>query len=98
MHHRPKNRTASALITVTGALTNAAVLIQLLASWYTFGWEPESEWESSGDRWQLNGLKLIRALLMVYLSSAVSVCAIGFIGVLKVRNQTPSLCLLFLNT
>jgi hypothetical protein len=83
MHHRLKNRTASAFIAVIGALTNTAVTIQVLASWYTFKWEPESEWESSGDKWQLNGLKLIWALLFVYFSSAVSVCAIGFVGILK---------------
>lgn len=88
MHHHPKNRTASALITVIGALANTAVTIQVLASWYTFKWEPESEWESSGDKWQLNGLKLIWALLVVYFSSAVSVCAIGFVGILKVRKPT----------
>jgi hypothetical protein len=88
MHHHPKNRTASALITVIGAIANTVVTIQLLASWYyTFKWEPESEWESSGDKWQLNGLKLIWALLVVYFSSAVSVCAIGFVGILKVRKQ-----------
>jgi len=83
MHHHPKNRTASALITVIGAIANTAVTIQALALWYTFKWEPESEWESSGDKWQLNGLKLIWALLVVYFSSAVSVCAIGFVGILK---------------
>jgi hypothetical protein len=91
MHHRLKNRTASAVIAVIGALINTAVTIQVLASWYTFKWEPESEWESSGDKWQLNGLKFIWALLFVYFSSAVSVCAIGFVGILKVRNQALSL-------
>lgn len=88
MHHRPLNRTASALITVLGAITNAAVTIQVLAAWYAFKWEPESEWESSGDKWQLNGLKLVWALLLVYFSSAASICTIGFVGILKVRNQT----------
>jgi hypothetical protein len=83
MHHRPKNRTASALITTLGAIINVAAAIQVLASWYTFKWESESEWESSGDKWQLNGLKVIWALLLVYFSSAASVCAIGLIGIFK---------------
>ena len=81
------NRIASTLITVFGAITNAAVTIQVLAAWRTFKWEPESEWESSGDKWQLNGVKFIWALLFLYFSSAASVCTIGLIGILKVRSQ-----------
>ena len=95
MHYRPKNTTASALITAISAITNAAVAIQVLISWYTFKWESESEWESSGDNWQLNGLKLIWALLLVYFSSAASVCVIGFVGILKVRNEAVLSCLPF---
>ena len=101
MHHRPKNRTASALITALSAITNAAAAIQVLVSWYTFKWESESEWETSGDKWQLNGLKLIWALLLVYFSSAASVCAIGFVGIVKVSsNKSSTLCLpyLYLNS
>jgi hypothetical protein len=87
MHFR-YNRTASTLITIFGAITNAAVTIQVLAAWHTFKWEPESEWESSGDKWQLNGLKLIWALLLVYFSSATVVCTVGLVGIVKVRSQT----------
>jgi len=80
-------RTASTLITIFGAITNAAIAIQVLAAWRTFKWEPESEWESSGDKWQLNGLKLIWALLLVYFSSATSVCTVGLIGVVKAKSS-----------
>jgi len=87
MHRRCYNRTASTLITIFGAITNAAVAIQVLAAWRTFKWEPESEWESSGDKWQLHGLKVIWALLFVYFASAASVCTVGLVGILKVSSQ-----------
>ncbi|KAF8806209.1 hypothetical protein BYT27DRAFT_6644015 [Phlegmacium glaucopus] len=87
MHRRCYNRTASTLITIFGAITNAAVAIQVLAAWHTFKWEPESEWESSGDKWQLDGLKVIWALLFVYFSSAASVCTVGLVGILKNKSS-----------
>jgi len=85
MHHRVYNSTASTLITIFGAITNAAITLQVFAAWHTFKWEPESEWESSGDKWQLNGLKLIWALLLVYFSSATSVCTVGLLGIVKAK-------------
>ncbi|KAH9482328.1 hypothetical protein JR316_0004426 [Psilocybe cubensis] len=77
------NRTASALITLFGAVTNSALTIQVLAVWPSLKWEPESEWELSGDKWQLTGLKFIWALLCLYFASAAAVCSVGFHGVLK---------------
>ena len=90
----PHSRTASTLIAIFGAITHTVVTIQVLATWRTFKWEPESEWESSGDKWQIDGLKLIWALLLVYFSSAASVCTVGLVGILKARTQT--LCLFLL--
>jgi len=87
MHRGSYDRTASTLITIFGAITNVAVTIQVLAAWRTFKWEPESEWESSGDKWQLDGLKLIWALLLVYFASAASVCIVGLVGILKNKSS-----------
>ncbi|KAF8961056.1 hypothetical protein BDZ97DRAFT_1830053 [Flammula alnicola] len=75
--------TASALITLFGAATNAILTIQILAAWRSVKWEPESEWESSGDKWQLTGVKVIWGLLSIYFASAAAVCGVGFYGVLK---------------
>ncbi|KAF8956703.1 hypothetical protein BDZ97DRAFT_1850141 [Flammula alnicola] len=86
------NRTASALITLFGAATNAILTVQILAAWRSVKWEPESEWESSGDKWQLTGVQVIWGLLSIYFASAAAVCAVGLYGVLKVR---PILFLLF---
>lgn len=85
------NRAASTLITIFGVITNSAVTIQVLAAWRTLKWEAESEWESSGDKWQLDGLKLIWALLLVYFSSAAFVCTLGLVGILKVRSPSSSI-------
>ena len=92
------NRTASTLITLFGAITNAAVTIQVIAAWRTFKWEPESEWESSGNKWQLDGLKVIWAFLFVYFSSATFVCTVGLIGILKVRSQLFSARFYFIHS
>jgi len=37
--------------------------------------------------WQLNGLKLIWALLLVYFSLATSVCTVGLVGVVKAKSS-----------
>ncbi|KAF9476737.1 hypothetical protein BDN70DRAFT_882051 [Pholiota conissans] len=81
-HHR-YDRTASTIITLFGAITNSVLTIQVLAAWRSIKWEPESEWEMSGDKWQLTGVKVIWALLSVYFASAAAVCAIGLHGILK---------------
>ncbi|CAA7258496.1 unnamed protein product [Cyclocybe aegerita] len=76
-------RTASILITLFGAVSNAILTIQVLAAWRSIRWETESEWESRGDKWQLDGVKVIWGLLFIYFASAASVCAVGLHGVLK---------------
>jgi len=87
---RRYNRTATTLITLFGAVINAILTIQVLAAWRSFKWEQESEWEASGDKWQLDGIRFIWGLLFVYFASAASVCAVGLHGVLKVRG--PNTC------
>ncbi|KAF8166229.1 hypothetical protein BJ912DRAFT_1093216 [Pholiota molesta] len=82
MRHR-YDRTASTLITVFGTVANALLTIQVLAAWRAIKWEPESEWESSGDKWQLTGVKVIWGLLSLYFASAAAVCAVGLHGILK---------------
>ncbi|KAF9559661.1 hypothetical protein CPC08DRAFT_637541 [Agrocybe pediades] len=75
-----RNRAASAIITFFGAIINSVLTIQVLATWRSIKWEPESEWELSGDKWQLTGVKIIWGLLSLYFASAASICALGFHG------------------
>ncbi|KAF8076696.1 hypothetical protein FPV67DRAFT_1472374 [Lyophyllum atratum] len=82
------NRSASLAITVFGAITNFAIAVQVLAAWRSLKWEPDSEWEASGDSWQVDGVKVIWGLLSAYFASAASVCVVGFIGIIK---NKPSL-------
>ncbi|KAF4619919.1 hypothetical protein D9613_004910 [Agrocybe pediades] len=67
-----RNRAASAIITFFGAIINSVLTIQVLATWRSIKWEPESEWELSGDKWQLTGVKIIWGLLFLYFASAAS--------------------------
>ncbi|PPR04659.1 hypothetical protein CVT24_011877 [Panaeolus cyanescens] len=83
MHRHTLNRTASTLITLFGSVTNTILTIQVLAAWRSFKWEPESEWDSSPDNWQLNGIKFIWSLLAIYFASAAAVCIVGLHGVIK---------------
>ncbi|KAK7470223.1 hypothetical protein VKT23_001658 [Stygiomarasmius scandens] len=76
-------RTASFIITLLGALTNCLITFKVLAAWRSIRWEPESEWESSSDKWTLNGIKIAWALLLTYFSAATAVCAIGLAGVIR---------------
>ena len=84
---RRYNRSASTLITLFGAITNAVLTIQVLSAWRSIKWEPESEWELSEQKWQLTSVKIIWGLLSIYFASAASVCAVGFHGVVKVRHS-----------
>lgn len=79
-------RTAATLITLFGCVTNSVLVIQVAAAWrsFSFKWEQESDWEALGDKWQMNGFKLIWALCFVYFASSAIVCAVGLHGVLKV--------------
>lgn len=81
---RRYNRSASLAITSFGAVTNLAITIHVLVAWRSLKWEPESEWESSGGNWRLDGVKILWALLFIYFTSAATVCILGLLGILKV--------------
>ncbi|KIJ97840.1 hypothetical protein K443DRAFT_681206 [Laccaria amethystina LaAM-08-1] len=76
-------RSASLAITSFGAVTNLAITIHVLIAWRSLKWEPESEWESSGGNWRLDGVKILWALLFIYFTSAATVCILGLLGILK---------------
>ncbi|GLB34098.1 hypothetical protein LshimejAT787_0109820 [Lyophyllum shimeji] len=82
------SRSASLAVTLFGAVSNFAIAVQVLAAWRSLKWEPESEWEASGDSWQVDGVKVIWGLLSAYFASAASVCVVGFVGIIK---RKPSL-------
>ncbi|EDR12231.1 uncharacterized protein LACBIDRAFT_292726 [Laccaria bicolor S238N-H82] len=89
---RRYNRSASLAITSFGAVTNLAITIHVLIAWRSLKWEPESEWESSGGNWRLDGVKILWALLFIYFTSAATVCIVGLLGIVKVSS--PSFLLL----
>ncbi|KAK0461658.1 uncharacterized protein EV420DRAFT_1639952 [Desarmillaria tabescens] len=77
------SRSASFVITLFGIITNSALAIQVLAASRSIKWEPEFEWETSNDTWRVDGVKVVWGLLLSYFVSAATVCAIGFVGVVK---------------
>jgi hypothetical protein len=79
------NRSASLAITLLGAVSNFALTIQVVALWRSLKWEPESEWEASGDNWKVDGVKIIWGLVSGYFACAATVSAVGFIGIIKVN-------------
>lgn len=81
------NRFASILITLFGVVVNFALAVQVISTWRTLKREPESEWETASDRWPwgIDGVKLVWSILSAYFVAAATVCAIGFIGIVKVR-------------
>lgn len=76
------SRSASFVITLFGTFSNFAVTVQLLALW-----RPLFEWEAAGDTYRVGGIKLVWGLLSAYFALAASVCTLGFIGVVKVRQH-----------
>lgn len=84
--HRPLYRSASICISLVGTLTNTAIAVQVLTACQNMKWgEVESEW--AGDSWiqVADGIKIMCILLSLYFVSAASICAIGLVGVLRVR-------------
>ncbi|KAG5648809.1 hypothetical protein DXG03_000158 [Asterophora parasitica] len=77
------SRSASLAVTVFGAISNFAIAVQVIAAWRSLKWEPESEWEASGDSWQVDGVKVIWGLLSAYFASSAAVCVMGFMGIIK---------------
>jgi hypothetical protein len=81
-------RSASFVITLSGAVVNYLLFVNVLSTWRTFNHEPESEWEASEDAWRVDIVKFIWGLLSLYFMSATAVCATGFFGIVKSK---PSL-------
>lgn len=79
------SRSASFIITFLAATSNLAIALQILAAWRSLKWEQTSEWETSEDKWKLDGLQVVWGLLLAYFSAASVVSAVGFTGVVKVR-------------
>jgi len=77
------NRSASFVITLFATIINSAVAIQVLSSWRSLKWERESEWDSAGDTWRFDSVKIIWGLLSIYFAVAATVSSVGFIGVVK---------------
>ncbi|TRM67889.1 hypothetical protein BD626DRAFT_480106 [Schizophyllum amplum] len=76
-------RTASLVITLSGAAVHAALAIQVAALWRSLKWEPESEWESAHDEWRVDSIQILWALLSAYFASSAVVCGLGFYGITK---------------
>lgn len=76
-------RTASLVISLLGAIFNFTFAVQVLALWRNIRWEPESEWEGAADRWRVDGVKLVWALLSAYFAAAATACLVGFYGFVK---------------
>ncbi|KAL0950106.1 hypothetical protein HGRIS_010106 [Hohenbuehelia grisea] len=85
MTRSTSKRTTSLAITLFGSVTNLVLGIQLLATWRSLRWEPESEWESSG--WRINGLKVVWGLLSAYFLCAATLSAIGLWGIVKNKSS-----------
>ncbi|KAG6856778.1 hypothetical protein H0H87_000746 [Tephrocybe sp. NHM501043] len=78
------DRSASIAVTAFGAVFNLALTVQVItASRSALKWEPESEWEASGDSWQVDGVKVIWGLCCAHFALAAAVCMVGFIGISK---------------
>ncbi|KAJ2934281.1 hypothetical protein H1R20_g2815, partial [Candolleomyces eurysporus] len=80
---RRYTRSASLAITSIGLITNALIALYVVSGWNSYKWEPDSEWESSGESWKLNGVKLLWGLLAAYFAGAGIVCGLGLWGILK---------------
>lgn len=90
-------RVAALVVAFAGIILNFLAAAQLLTLWLNFRWELDSEWEWLGDRWRIDGVKLIGGVLCAYSAFAGAVSAIGLAGVIKVgsplctRYLTPPL-------
>jgi len=76
---------ASLLITLVGGLVHSFLALQLAASWHTLrSIETETEYENA---WRFDGLRVLWALLALYLLAAAFVSFVGLSGVLR-NNAT----------
>ncbi|KAF7321625.1 hypothetical protein MKEN_00683600 [Mycena kentingensis (nom. inval.)] len=76
---------ASLLITLVGGLVHSFLALQLTAAWHTLrSIETETEYENA---WRFDGLRVLWALLALYLLAAAFVSFVGLSGVLR-NNAT----------
>ena len=81
--HPPVRRSASLVITLLGGLVHSFLALQLASSWRTLrALEAENEFEMG----KFDGLRVLWALLALYLLAAAFVSFVGFLGVLRVRR------------
>ncbi|KAJ7053507.1 hypothetical protein C8F01DRAFT_1166625 [Mycena amicta] len=74
-------KSASLLITLVGGLVHSFVALQLFASWATLrALEAETEYDNA---YRLDGLRILYALVALYLLAAAFVSFVGFSGVLR---------------
>jgi hypothetical protein len=76
-------RTTSLAISVFGAAFNFALAARLLGTWWSFKWEPESEWESSEFTISKDGVRFVWALLCAYFAAASAICFFGLVGIVR---------------
>ncbi|KAK2465963.1 hypothetical protein APHAL10511_001604 [Amanita phalloides] len=88
MPHSRFHRILASIVAFSGLLFNSLAVAQLLRISLFFKSEPDTEWESLGDKWRIDGLKLVAGLLFAYFSSAAVISATGLLGVIKSK---PSL-------
>ncbi|KAJ7616425.1 hypothetical protein FB45DRAFT_872888 [Roridomyces roridus] len=77
---------ASLAITLAGGLLHSYLTLQLAVTWRTLR---ALDAENELDAWKLDGLKVLWALLAVYLQAAAFISFVGFSGV--VRNKPSQL-------
>ncbi|KAK6991757.1 hypothetical protein R3P38DRAFT_3409114 [Favolaschia claudopus] len=77
-------KSASLVITLTGGLVNSFLTLQLAGSWNAIR---VLDAESELDAWKFDGLRVLWALLALYLLAAAFISFVGFLGVL--RNKAP---------
>ncbi|KAK7062369.1 hypothetical protein R3P38DRAFT_695057 [Favolaschia claudopus] len=77
-------KSASLVITLTGGLVNSFLTLQLAGSWSAIR---ALDAESELDAWKFDGLRVLWALLALYLLAAAFISFVGFFGVL--RNKPP---------
>ncbi|KAF7352204.1 hypothetical protein MVEN_01183700 [Mycena venus] len=73
-------KSASLVTTLAGGLVNSFLTLQLAGSWSTLR---ALDAESELDAWKFDGLRVLWALLGVYLLAAAFVSFVGFFGVLR---------------
>ena len=74
-------RTASLVASLGGALVNAVLAIRVLASWRSLKWD----WDNEAEGLNIDAVKLVWGLMVLYFAAATTASTIGFIGIARVR-------------